>query len=421
MKIRSKLVLFLIMLALSTSCIMQSERDYLAESGTVKVLYWDKTSFFERYGNLLSLKFPEIEFDIVPLKQVYASQVSPFEALNQLVESEKPDLLHLNYYNYLRLANSNALQSLDNISDRSYEHVLQPILRMLKKTHTNELYGIAPSFNSNVIYLNLDLFHKHGVSVPETRLSWDEFIILAQRFSPDFGLSFDQSDPYNLAVSIGFLQGLRLTDSNRRLQINAKSWIDVFEKVKLLVNGDFVTFQSHSTDHFWGNTFLSGKSAMTIDTDNLNNLLMQQKEEKKIAFDWATIELPYTHQYPAGTSAIILEDIFAVHKESENKDHALKVIDYLLSEEMGKIIYQSTRALPSRASEKFISDNELGAFYANGELANDLQLEYDNYSESFLQLLYEKGQGMTQIILNNDISAEEALNTLQNELSGYVE
>jgi len=412
-----KLTIFFAVLSLLASCVSWGGNDNDTEPQTIKVLYWDKQSFFERYGNFLSLEFPNIEFDVVPLKQAYVGDVPPEEALNKLIETEQPDLLHINYYDYLKLANSNTLQSLETIKGLSDAISFKPVLDKLKATQNNELYGIAPSFNSNAVYVNLDLFEQNGVSVPQSKLSWDEFINLVQRFNVKPGLSFENSDPFDFAVSLGFLQGLRISDSNRKLLINSDSWKEIFEEIKTLVSGGFVTLRSQSTGDLFSNTFMQGNSAMTIDTDNFNNLLLQQKEEKKVGFDWATIALPYNTQNPSGISAIILEDIFSINKESENKEAASKILEYLLSDEMSKITFNSARSLPSNASEKFITDNNLAAFYAEGEPANDINLEFGKYSDSFLQEFNERGKEMTRKILDNETSVEDALMMLQKELS----
>lgn len=412
-----KLTIFFAVLSLLASCVSWGGNDNDTEPQTIKVLYWDKQSFFERYGNFLSLEFPNIEFDVVPLKQAYVGDVPPEEALNKLIETEQPDLLHINYYDYLKLANSNTLQSLESIKGLSDAISFKPVLDKLKATQNNELYGIAPSFNSNAVYVNLDLFEQNGVSVPQSKLSWDEFINLVQRFNVKPGLSFENSDPFDFAVSLGFLQGLRISDSNQKLLINSDSWKEIFEEIKTLVSGGFVTLRSQSTGDLFSNTFMQGNSAMTIDTDNFNNLLLQQKEEKKVGFDWATIALPYNTLNPSGISAIILEDIFSINKESENKEAASKILEYILSDEMSKITFNSARSLPSNASEKFITDNNLAAFYAEGEPANDINLEFEKYSDSFLQEFNEKGKEMTRKILDNETSVEDALMMLQKDIS----
>ena len=93
------------------------------------------------------------------------------------------------------------------------ETLIPGLLDYMKEMGGGKLYGLSPSFYSQVIFYNKDMFNKYGIPLPEDRMSWEKVFELAQRFPTDgakdkrvYGLSFGyNSDVYQLGSMLGSL------------------------------------------------------------------------------------------------------------------------------------------------------------------------------------------------------------------------
>ncbi|RKN77112.1 hypothetical protein [Paenibacillus ginsengarvi] len=84
------------------------------EKAAIKVLYPNKNTFFNNYGNYFNSKFPNVEFDVVPTQSIVSTQ-----EIRQLIETENPDVLFLPTEQYEAFSNENMLMNLENLIKQS--------------------------------------------------------------------------------------------------------------------------------------------------------------------------------------------------------------------------------------------------------------------------------------------------------------
>lgn len=66
--------------------------------GTIKVVYYDEDNFYRQYGNYFNVKYPDIEFEIVSMQEMYRDlqdkeNVDYEEERLKFLEKNKPDVL----------------------------------------------------------------------------------------------------------------------------------------------------------------------------------------------------------------------------------------------------------------------------------------------------------------------------------------
>lgn len=383
------------------------------ETYKLKVLYWDKESFFSTYGNFILSEFPTIEFEIVPLKQVYTNGTSPNEGLKQLIATEQPDVLFLNQNQFQVIQEQQALYPLRNILDKNMlNNIHSGVRELLEFQGEGEMYGVANSFNSSVLILNEDVFLQNGVSLPEGDLSWQEFIQYALRFQGTNVLGFltPSSEPASLATSIGISEGLSyISWDQSSVTLDTEGWASIIKMIKPLYEEGVVNDWNTSYEPE-NSPFLKGEAAATIGDYSMYRMLI----ESKLPFQWRIIPLPSGNHSEA---IIELNQIMAIYKESEHVKTAGTFIEYFFSEKMVRVLENTSISLPASLFSSVHSDTSnpfhfLYARSANIEATTNypiMELMPDEFLSSFSPYYAEY---MRKIMLD-EIDVQEGLKQIQ--------
>lgn len=83
--------------------------------GHLTVNYYDSTAFYTNYGNLLSLKFPDVTFEVIESSTL---EIQTTEQLVEALHESKPDLLITNYLMYTLMVNRDLLYDLNPLIQR---------------------------------------------------------------------------------------------------------------------------------------------------------------------------------------------------------------------------------------------------------------------------------------------------------------
>lgn len=137
------------------------------EKASIKVVYWDKNYFFQKYGNLFSAKFPNIDVQVVSMQGMIRDPNKDMnKEFQKLIDDEKPDVLMFQSSDlFERWANDGKLYQLDDVIRQDkfdVENILPSVIEQIKAKGNGNIYGLAPFFYSQALFYNKDLFEKYG-------------------------------------------------------------------------------------------------------------------------------------------------------------------------------------------------------------------------------------------------------------------
>ncbi|GFN29920.1 hypothetical protein PCURB6_01800 [Paenibacillus curdlanolyticus] len=190
----------------------------------LKVLDYNKQSFYSTYGDYIAAAFPNVNVEVVPTEGMFDVKLPFKERLQQLttlITTEQPDLIFLSDNDmYHALADEGLLSELSAFlaADPELEQHIHPgVLEHMRNERSGELYGLAADFSVLLLYYNEDLFQQLGVEPPRDDMTWDELLKLAQRVtqaSSDadgvIGLLPDFAGPSGLVSLMAMTEGLGL-------------------------------------------------------------------------------------------------------------------------------------------------------------------------------------------------------------------
>jgi len=407
---------------------------------TLKVMYYSEDSFYYQYGMLFSALYPDVELEIVSSNNIKPEEGETIhDATAKFIKERKPDVLMLSASQYKQWASEGKLLDLEAraVQDKfDLTGIVPGILDYIRGLSDGKLYGMAPSFYSKAVYYNKDLFEKHGVPLPEDRMSWESLLQLASRFptggEPNervYGLKPDYtSDLNNLARQIGGTLGLSYFNvSGMRMTADSDSWIKAAETADKAIKDGFLylgedqTNQMYTTyeEYLLQDPFISGRMAMTIDGSYLTAQIKEAQDvlKDKALKNWDIVTMPVDPKNPNVTDTTSVEQILAIDAQSPNVEAAWKFLQYVNGDEFARVKSKANSGgFPVRT--KYINDDEghnLQAFYALTPTEETVFKDYDKLpNEVFTEImntisaeLAEAGKGQQTVA--------EAMNRIQDK------
>ncbi|MGG1936718.1 ABC transporter substrate-binding protein [Paenibacillus macerans] len=409
----------------------------------LKVMFWDESYFYQEYGDLFAMKYPNIDIEVVSsTDKIYRdSDQEDFDydkAFAKFIEEEQPDVLLLNTNQYEKFASEGKLTELDPlIAKDKYdtETIFPGLMEILKEKGGGKLYGLSPTFYGSVLYYNADLFAKYGIEAPHDGMSWQEILDTARRFPTDgdeksrvygFGSDYGMSLE-NLASSISSTQGLNyINPDTMKLTLNTDSWKQVYKMAmdaldsKAVYNPDGEGFQGGTMEEYYqSQPFLMGRMAMTVDGTNLlQNLKDAQGQIKDYKpFQIGAVAGPVDPAEPDKSRSISMRDILAIRANSPNADAAWEFLKFVNGEEFAKIKSRTLNGgLMSRTGvQREYNGVSLDVFYKlKPKLDNDSD-NYDKIPDSFHEKYYSLFSREIKLVQDKKKSIDEALQTVQDE------
>jgi len=382
-------------LLLSTATVMAAcsfggaaEEPEEEKKSTIKVTYWDERSFYTQFGNMFMMMHPNIELEVVSTQGIFRPGENPADAMLELIEKERPDVLLINEYYFDPLFQDGRLYELDALvaQDEAWlTGMLPAALDRLRMLGNGKLYGLAPSFSSKAVYYNKKLFETHGVPLPTDGMTWDELIAKAELFPTDgepdervYGLDAFGGSGFSGFLQLGREQGLQYLDVNaKKVTFDTEAWKRVAETALRLSTSKAMyapePFQPQVgqayEDHLRTDLFLTGRLAMKLDYSYYLQQLAEGKNrlEEAADLDWDVVTVPVRPDAPNETSSFRLNDIFSIHAGSADVEAAWEFVKFIHSEPFAKATsrFPVTSGLPVRTD--YIPNDEgkhLEAFYA---------------------------------------------------------
>lgn len=446
------------------------------DKGTLKVAYFNEEAFYMQYGNAFQAMFPNLELEVVSTENAMSAE-DPVAGMEQLIQDEQPDALFLTEDQYASLSAKGMLYDLDAAvkqDEFDLEAFVPSVIDLLKARGGGKLYGLSPSFASQALYYNKDLFDKHGIPYPTDGMSWEEVMQLAARFPVKkgsdnvkigevgqddalYGLAqpISASDPFNLIRTIGEAKGLVYADSeSKTVSIDTPEWKQIFDAVIAGYKSGSITMPSSgggggaaamgglmirgmggkTAISIGPNTmrFMNGQSAMSIDGPMIMNMLgmgasmgVARTQTKSAGggaatlkpigegLNWDLVTIPTDPSQPGVSGSMSLDSVFSINAASENLSAAWEFLKYANGEQLAKTGAKSSPALTSRTAYKNeASGKNIDAFYSLA--VNDqslLQALPAGFVDSFAQLASDN---IVQAV-NDQKTVDEALKAIQSE------
>lgn len=327
-KIRSPLLTILLCLLVLVACNYESSyQELLKDDITVTIAYYSEENFRKRYGDLLNLEYPELDYHIVSEKQMIQNEVS----VEAWMKSHQADIMYIPFWKMQDFVDQNQLLDLtpyvrDNDLDLS---TMSPgILEAVKNLGSGKIYGLPPTFVGKVLVYNQSIFDQQTILYPDDEMTWTQLMDTASRFS-DQGLLYPAYSQFEFLYEIGVAQGLHLYRENPvEVSFDSASWVEFWERmIPPMQEGRIKPLQTSIL-----NEFMKGESAMAV-IDYYEYLFLRNSD---VTFDWSIRSLPTNPQNPNSSKLLIVDGFYAIPARTENVKPALELMKYFLSEEVAR-------------------------------------------------------------------------------------
>lgn len=410
-------------------------------TGTLRVMYYDEDQFYRQYGAYFAIEYPDIAIEVVSTNDMYSNeefQKDPQKAMLDFVNKEKPDVLMLDQENLKKFAEEGILYNLDPIIQQEQyklDDMLPGLVESLREMGNGNLYGLSPTYSSQAIYYNADLFKQHNIEPPTHKMSWEEVLNLAARFNQIgsgedqvYGLYSQYAEASQYLMNIVNTMQLRPVDaSGKQVVMNSDGWKQAFKLVADNIrNKTIYTMQRPENGVMEGNNdmFMKGKAAMVLEyswyANQIDNQFKYDKELKK--FDWQMVTVPVNPATPDQSPSVSFYNIMGIHQEAANKREAWELIKFINSDKIAKINSKmSYGELPTRISYvKELSGKNAEAFTMLAPSATQ-NMFYNLYSnkdipEDFYMTMSTGLNDTLDAIVKDTKSVDEAVQELQQKL-----
>lgn len=450
MKKKWKLGFALIMImSLLNGCFGEQKQNEILESGKIKVMYYDEQSFYNDYGNLLKMKYPKIEFDVINMNNALANREQDGawdynSELKKLIKTYKPDVLLLNenlFEDYARQGRLYDIEAMIAKDKFDIDAISPGLIDMIRGKGDGKLYGLAPLFYTDVLYFNRDLFKQHQIDVPTNKMTWKQLFDLSRRFTNTgtgekkiVGLYQDYGVEHMLQ-QIASSFGLRLLDAKTdRVLINSDGWKEAIKLVTDAVRDKFIYLQaSNQNSGEMVEAFYRGQAAMTLNGPWLAKELKARAifDKASKSFEWDIVTMPVAPSSPDESANVHVSEIYAVAGDSSNKQAAWEFVKFVNSADMAAAASRTANGkLPARpgllkdiegkSTEPFylltpkttpFFEESLGSTAASKEFS---QLFQSVLSEE-LQAIIDDKQTVEEAIAGLEVKGQEAMQKARNK------
>ncbi|MCG7410040.1 extracellular solute-binding protein [Paenibacillus sp. ACRRX] len=410
--------------------------------GKLKVMYWDEELFYRFYGNFFSIKYQNVDFEVVNMNAMDEENQDkefkdPNQKLLEFVEKEKPDIIMLDQEQLPKLAEKGKLYNLDPILAQEQvdmKDMLPGVIDMFRELGDGNLYALTPYYYGSAVYYNADLFKAQGVELPKHQMSWEELLNLAARFNKGsgedqtYGIANQFSESYDFLMDVAQSTNLQVLDSrNEKVLLHTDGWKNSFKLVTDAIRNKAYKLPEQNNNggysSFNNNEFMSGKAAMAMEGSwfiyNIVNMTKYEKDNKP--FEWGMVTMPVNPSRPDESPYISFNGIYAINQDSPNKPLAWEFLKFMSGPEMAKAASKNLGDLPIRTTYL----KEIGGSGKSAEaftmLKPSLVQNIRNFRNKDVPKDFETtirtlvGQAIDDVVANKK-SIDEALAAIQQEL-----
>ncbi|WP_221226809.1 ABC transporter substrate-binding protein [Paenibacillus baekrokdamisoli] len=336
---------------LLSGCMSNSGNSSKTEK-SMKIAIGNKGSYPYYYGDYIEAAFPDLKVELIELDPDFHHPLTD-EQYVQKIKEENPDLLLIwEGSRYKKLANEGLLEELTPrmIDSGMKEDQFYPgMLELARQNDNGKLYGLLPSFQSSVLYYNIDIFDKYKVEQPHDGMTMIDVMELAGKLAQagsnkDGVVGYHQpfsSMPYNLIDRINYSEGIRSYNfTTGKVTVDTPAWKRALSTVvNLYKNGTFL-MQDVKGDVKDGTTyygqeeiseaelFQKGKAAMKISSYN---------GIKNMKFKVGMVTPPVSSLDNTRSFNIDVNNYMAIREGAANGDTAWELIRFMNGDYMAKV------------------------------------------------------------------------------------
>lgn len=270
----------------------------------------------------------------------------------RFIREDYPDIIgiggDINYSYYVDAGILADVSDYEGLADINQSYI--DILENLEIVPTDGTFGVPYVANAAGILYNRDMFEEHGWEIPET---WNELIDLCEDIQAEGILPFyfGFRDTWTcLAPWNALAVGLAPEDTCRNVNAGETTFTDEYREtaekcLELVSYGPDDPFAYGYNDAC--TAFANGESAMyPIGSYAVPQILSVNPEMNIDSFVMPGNEEPSENTLNSGVDLM-----FAVTEACENKDAALKVIDFLLEDENIQAYIDDQNAIPCKTGD----------------------------------------------------------------------
>ncbi|KRE99435.1 hypothetical protein ASG89_28150 [Paenibacillus sp. Soil766] len=276
---------------------------------------------------------PHIEIHMIPLSNSYFSQ-----NMQEVMERDALDVLTLNLQNYEVFTDTGTVEEiLEPLQAKEgvYSFLLRPF------TSAGSLYVQPFTFSPIILCYNKDHFREANLPEPDSSWSWDDVqrtaSVLSQK-NERFGLFFHLQSINRWPLFLLQNKVVFERDEHGKLILDNEPFRESMRLSLQLFEGlnpesSYLSEQDSDCEMY----FMQQKASMIVTSYySLNHL-------RKAGFDYDIAPLPYSEE--ARTQLVMIG--LALNKNSNHKQAAQALINFLLSDETQLHIRRNTLSLPS--------------------------------------------------------------------------
>jgi multiple sugar transport system substrate-binding protein len=284
---------------------------------------------------------------------------------------DAPDLFYMAWDQFANYAGNGYLESyageLSNASD-FYPSLVDTF------TYDGDFVCAPKDFSTLGLIVNTELWAAAGLTDADVPTDWDSLEAVAQKLTNDttVGLSFGL-EYARVGVFMNQAGGTLVSDDGKTATADSAENLAGLEYVQKLHDEGVLKFPSE-IDAGWGGEALgAGKAAMVIEGPWIKGIATDYPDTK-----WAAYELPAG---PAGTSTFTFTNCWGIPANSDTRDAAVSLVEYLTSDDQQLAFADAFGVIPSTESAA-ASYAEKYPDYASFVASNDYAVSPVNFAGS---------------------------------------
>ena len=286
---------------------------------------------------------PDIKIDFMHIPQNYFQKIHLLFASNTA-----PDVIFINNQYLPIYANAGVLEDLSTYKNEFEYNKFFPIA-IDTLSYQKKMYAIPRDVSTLVVFYNKDIFDKYNVQYPNKNWTINDLLTTSQKLThaPNiFGISFEEEPLFYLPY-LNYFGVTDLSENTTQMQNGLNFYANLRNKYHVAPKREEIASATMAQ------LFLQGKLGMHI-----SGRWLVPKYRQEAKFRWDIVRFPDKNGIP---SAPVDASGWAISKSSKHKKEAIKLVQYLSSQESSDKFTQSGLIVPARidvANSKTFLDNK---------------------------------------------------------------
>lgn len=348
---------------------------------TLKVAYFDQQRFMNDYGNALKQLLPDIEFQVIPSRQIVNRYTVDIDS-SKIME-QKPDLINGNNLIKELSVSGKVIELTQLVKQDSFDLSVftDSSLEQLRTLGNGKLTSLSPTFTSTATFYNKEKFDRWGISYPTNNMSWQSMMDLAKKLARNengkqhYGIytnytHYSMLPLYAIGVGASFISEERRTVnySTGAPRSAANTVLDAFRSGAIYLIPEKIEASTSKTEAMLRNKFISGEAAIAFYYPSLISTMTEAAGLGIAPIKWDIVTEPVNPAQPDISSfGVTVSDPFAIASDSPNKNVAWEVIKAITGTAMAaEIAKTKSQTLSTRKDSMLtVEGRKLDAFYAH--------------------------------------------------------